>query len=140
MDDDEFVTRFVEQCEDKISKLKRVVAGRHSVNVMTIAEKNKLFTIKEREKLERARLMQKISGYRNQESFMKSMVKMENVSITAQDVKNQIFVYGPFAEELKGKMRYRPGPLDVTSKAQLMRREVQLSVDVMEVLEFYALM
>lgn len=61
---------------------------------------------------------------------MKTMSKMENIPSTKQDIKNQSFVYGPFAEELKGKSRYKPAPVDV----QLMRRDVQLSMDVMEVL------
>lgn len=88
MNNDEFVSKFANQCEEKIAMLKRAAANKRNVNVLTASEKTRMFTVK----LERGRLMRKNSDYRNQENFIKTMSKMENVSITKQDVKNQSFV------------------------------------------------
>jgi hypothetical protein len=135
MGDEQFRRAYTEQEQGKMAELLCVntVSSRRAC-VLTVAERAKLFTVKERDRATLARSYAINSGYRGLGKLIKSLAKMTGVTITAQDIKNSSFIYGSRAA-LKGRSRDGPAPLVLPDiKPSLVRSLATLQCDIMDML------
>jgi hypothetical protein len=133
MDIDLFRELFTEECRKKAYEIEELQSP--GIFTVAVSDKARLFTVKERERAVVARRYVRNSGFRGMGKLLKSLNKMTGVTITAQDVRNQAFIYGPDRAVLKGRSRDSAAPLvspDV--KPLMLRTAVKIQADVMEFL------
>lgn len=139
MSHSEFYKRYVSELKRmqavalrELGKPKKLVAA------LTVADRARLFTKAEQKRAEDARVFVANSGYRGLDTLLKTIPRLDGCKITAQDLRNQAFIYGATsAAQAKGRTRWSaPRVMNRDGAAALMmKRDVKLLMDPMTVLE-----
>ena len=136
MDDREFIERYKAQSARQMDELFDYDSQKR-VNVVTVADRARIFTAAERKRAESARTLVQNSGYRGLGTVIKSISRFTNCKVTAQDFHNQAYIYGATANQVKGRTVWeQPRVLKRDGAAPMMvKRDVKLLMDPMVMLE-----
>ena len=134
---DEFIQRYNAELKRKSSELKTDIVDRDvRVAALTVADRARVFTVAERKRAEEARLFVNNSGCRGMGTLIRTVPRLANCPITAQDIRNQAYIYGMTEAQVKGRTVWqKPRVLNRDGAAPLLiKRDVKLLMDPMVLL------